>query len=324
MELKRQMTQISLIIPTILVIFLCTFFQCKRNQPEQLTPGQSERQNRTLRLGLIPEINIFEQKQRYQPLVNFISAKTRIPITISINQSYHRIIEELEKENIELAFLGSMDYAVCHSISKNNTALCSVIARPLWKNRVSTYAGSIFTLEQNKINADVRSWKNKKIALVHKLTTAGYIYPRYYLQTNGVKNFEQYFKQVIYTGSHDAALQALLNGEADLAACKNHVVNRFIANNPNEGPHIKILATSPEVPSNGMIISSTVTAENKQLLKNVLINLHADEEGRKILSEFGAEKFISTDDSDYKNLDQMLKTIGETARSIYKTSTKAN
>ncbi len=71
-----------------------------------------------------------------------------------------------------------------------------------------------------------------------------------------------------------------------------------------------ILATSSSVPSNGLCVRSGLPEPLKNRLKSVLLGLHSDPDGKVILQQFGALRFIETTARDYQPVFDMAKKIG--------------
>ncbi|HDK17208.1 MAG TPA: hypothetical protein ENG75_04630, partial [Nitrospirae bacterium] len=71
-----------------------------------------------------------------------------------------------------------------------------------------------------------------------------------------------------------------------------------------------VLAESQEMPSNGLAVSRYLDPALKSRIKNLLLNLDKSREGRLVLKNFGAVRFIETRDEDYALQDQMIKEAG--------------
>ncbi len=149
--------------------------------------------------------------------------------------------------------------------------------------------------------------KDKRMAFVDKATTAGYIFPVAYLKENGVKNIDKYFREYYFTGSHDAAIYAVLNGKADIGAAKHSVYDRVKRDDPRVENELTILAESPKVPSNGLCVRKDLPKTIKEKLKNALLNIDKDPNGKVVLEKFGALKFIETKASDYQPVFDLIK-----------------
>jgi phosphonate transport system substrate-binding protein len=152
--------------------------------------------------------------------------------------------------------------------------------------------------------------KNKRLALVDKATTAGYIFQQAYFKKQGIDRMAEYFREIHFAGSHDAAAWAVYTGEADVGGAKNHIFNALGKEYPDFYDKMLILARSSDVPSNGMVVRADLDAHLKARLKELLLGLNDSPEGRLVLKEFGAMSFIENRDEDYSSLYKMVAELG--------------
>jgi ABC-type phosphate/phosphonate transport system substrate-binding protein len=110
--------------------------------------------------------------------------------------------------------------------------------------------------------------------------------------------------------SHDAAINAVLNRKADVGAAKHSVYDRERLHDPRVDKELIILAKSASVPSNGLCVRKDLNESLKSKLKSVLLSLHADPDGKVVLQQFGALKFIETTTTDYQPVFEMAKKGG--------------
>jgi len=288
------MKHVCIAVPVIILIFLCL----------SSTPINSQAADRKLLIGLIPEMNIFKQKQRFKPLGEYLSKKTGTKIGFTIVSRYENIIENFGKEKMDGAFLGSFTgYAGIHKLG------LMPIARPVNLDNTSEYQGYIFVRRDGHIR-DVKDMKGKKMAFVDKATTAGYVFPLAYFKEHGVASYEHFLKEYYFAGSHDAAIEAVLNGKADIGAAKHSIYNRVRKENPRIDRELVILARSPWVPENGLCVRKNLDDIIVKKLKDALLNMHNDAEGRNILKEFQAIKFIAATAKDYEPVHELAAKAG--------------
>jgi len=255
-------------------------------------------------IGLIPEINIFEQKKRYQPLMDYLSSRLEMNVNSLVTGHYGSLLGAFKEGKIDAAVHGSLNFAFL-----DRFVGIEPIARPLWKNNVSTYAGYIVTRRDSGLSDDVSKWRGKRLSLVSRSTTAGYIFPVDYLHRHGVDDIENYFSDVIFTGSHDASLLAVYNGTADIGAGKNHIFNKLAENNPDFKKSMFIIAVSDEVPSNTFSVSKRLDSETRNRLRQILIEMSDNPEGRAVLDGFGAQRFLSTVKADFNPVFDMISSM---------------
>jgi len=257
-----------------------------------------------LTIGLIPERNVFEQKAKYRPLQEYVAKKTGFKINLTMLSRYGNIIDSFTEGKLDGAFWGSFTGAM--AIKKLRV---EPIARPVEPDGTSTYHGYIFVKQSSRIT-NVAAMRGKTVAFVEKATTAGYVFPVAYFRENGVKDLDTYFKEYFFTGSHDAAIRAVLDGKADIGAARNTIYDLLTRQDPRVKKDLMILAESPKVPSNGLGMRKTIDAAIKGRLKDVLLGMDRETDGQVVLRQFGAIRFIKTVTEDYNPVFEIARKAG--------------
>jgi phosphonate transport system substrate-binding protein len=287
----------------IFLAFLTAFLNLGRGLVTRGEPIKEGKEKPHLTIALIPEEDIFEQRKRYNSLANYIGKKLSVDVKLKFLESYGDICKEIVKGRVDAAFFGSFTYAQAHA----QTGV-EPIARPVWPDGSSTYSGYIFVRKDSGIKGP-KDMREKRLVLVHKATTAGYIFPLDYFAQQGISDINSYFKKVVFVGRHDYACWSVYIKEADVGAAKNHIFNDLAKSFPKFKQSMLILAESSEVPSNGLAVRRDIESALKLRLKEVLLNLNKSDEGRTVLSEFGAIRFIQTSNEDYRPLYEMLQRL---------------
>lgn len=263
----------------------------------------AENQERIL-IGLIPEMNVFKQKERFKLLGEYLSVKTGLKLEFTILSRYGNLIDRFESESMDGAFFGSFTGAL--AIQKLGVV---PVARPINLDNTSTYQGYLFVRKDSGIRT-FREMKGKKMAFVEKATTAGYVFPLAYLRKNGITDISNFFSEYFFAGSHDAAIKAVLDGNADIGAAKHSMYDRVRIEDPRVDKELVIIAESPPVPSNGLCVRKGLDEKIKQKLKKALLDLDSDPEGAAVLQKLGALKFIETTAKDYQPVFDMARQAG--------------
>jgi phosphonate transport system substrate-binding protein len=257
-------------------------------------------------IALVPERNVFEQKKRYQPLQQYLSTACGRPVAFKLLDNYQQIFAEITERRVDGAFFGSMNGAIAQI--KGGV---EILARPVELTGVSTYSGLIFTRSGGGVTIDTKTWKGKRIALVNQVTTAGYLYPLSLLRRSGYGGDPaSFFRAMPFTGSHDAAMLAVFNGEADLGACKNTVYDEQVRLHPEIGRALTVLGESASVPSNALGVRPDLDPALKAKLRDALVAMHEREDGQRALRQFGAQRFIATSLRDYEPVFTMAREAG--------------
>lgn len=288
------MTRVPRLVLLIAIILtLCIPFPSLAQSPPQ-----------KILIGIVPEMNVFKQKQRFKLLGEYLSKKTGVAVEFTILSRYGNIVDSFSTEKMDGAFFGSFTGAL--AIKRLGVV---PLARPVNLDGSSTYHGYLFVRKDSGING-VKEMKNKKMAYVDKATTAGYLFPLAYLKENGVADTGRFFSKTVFTGSHDAAISAVLTRKADVGAAKHSIYDRERKHDPRVDKELIVLAKSSSVPSNGLCVRSDLPEPLKNKLKSVLLGLHSDPAGKIVLKQFGALQFIETTAGDYQPVFEMAKKSG--------------
>jgi len=247
----------------------------------------------TFRIGLIPEMNVFEQVERFRGLADYIASKLDQPVELTMLSRYGNIIDRMHNQDVDAAFLGSFTGALAVAQLE-----MTPIARPINLDGTSTYWGCLFVRRDSGIS-DVAGMRGLRLALVERATTAGYVFPISYLRSRGVDDPDTYFSEIQFWGSHDAAIRAVLEGQADVGAAKNTIWEFLASEDPRVENELEILARSPEVPSNGLLVSAQVDPATREKLRGLLLGLGTSSGDAAILEQLRVRGFVSTDKADY-------------------------
>lgn len=283
---------VVMVLISLLTLFLLQPAPIRAQPPERLL------------IGLIPEMNIFKQKQRFRLLGEYLSKKTGVPVEFTILPRYGNIIDNFTTDKMDGAFFGSFTGAL--AIRKLGVI---PLARPVNLDGSSTYHGLMLVRKDSGITS-VKEMRGKRMAYVDRATTAGYIFPLAYLREHGVNGESGFFRETFFTGSHDAAIIAVLDGKADVAAAKNSVYDRVAKENPRVAKELTIIEKSASVPSNGLCVRAGLPDDLQKKLKQALLDLETDPAGQAVLAEFGARRFIETTKEDYRPIFAMAIQAG--------------
>ena len=295
---RERVMRKSLLAFSLIALLAIGCVQQETSAPRQPPP------EKTLLIGLTPEHNIFKQVRRYEPLADYLSEKTGIRVNLKVLTYRGNVIDNFQFLKLDGAFFGSFSYSLAHV--KLGVV---VLARPEDPDGISSYHGVIFVRKDSGIRT-VRQMKGKRLALVARATTAGYLFPSIYLKRAGVRNPETFFKEVYYAGTHEGTIDDVLDRKADIGVSKNTVYNRFAAENPRIGRELVILGKSEDVPENALALRQGIEDSVKRKLVDALIAMHADPEGAKVLEAFGARRFIETTDADYLPVMTYTRELG--------------
>jgi len=281
----------------VIAALLCFVFSL---QASRANAGERE-----LLIGLIPEQNIFKQIDRYKPLAGYLSEKTGITVRLTILSRYGDIIDRFVQRGLDGAFFGDLTGAL--AIEKLDI---EPLVRPVNLDG-STYSYGYIIVRKDSGIRTVSDMKGKVLAFVDRATVTGYLFPLSYFRSHGVKNLDDFFSEYYFTGSHDSSVYAVLDGRADIGCIKNTIYNNLVSRDPTIKSELRIIAKSPLMPESTLCLRRDLPEGIKRMIKEVLLTMDRNEEGRKILAKLQARRFIEASAEDFKPVYEMLKTLGE-------------
>lgn len=255
-------------------------------------------------IGLIPEENIFRQFERHKPLSEYLTKKLGTKVRFTILSKYGDIIDRFVSRNMDGAFFG--DFTAVLAEEQLGT---EPVAKPVNLDGKTTVKSYIFARKDSGIKT-VSDMKGKRAAFVDKATASGYLFALSYLKQNGVSEPEGFFEEYYFTGSHDSAINAVLDGRADIGSAKSRIFNKLVEKDPFIKEELNILAESDELPDTTLCLRADLDIPTKNFVKNILINMKHDPDGQKVLQEMEIREFTGAGMEDFKNVLNVMKKAG--------------
>jgi len=258
----------------------------------------------SLRIGLIPEQNIFDQKKRYEPIAEYLSIRIHANVELVVLSRYGNIIDNFVANRLDGAFFGSFTGALAQ-----RKLGVEALVRPEYPDGTSTYHGLLLVRRDSGITG-AEGMNGKRFAFVDKATTAGWLLPLYFFKTQGIADHRTWLQETYFAGTHEGVIHDVLERKADIGAAKNTIFSLLSNNDPRISEELMILMRSPDVPENGLFVRHDLDESLKNSIRTALLGMDQDEAGREALHSFGAARFITTTKSDYTVVFEYAEKIG--------------
>lgn len=240
-----------------------------------------------------PEENFFY----YSRLFKYLSSKLGRDIQFRQRKTYSEVIDLLRSRDLDFALICSGAY-----VEAKNSFNAEILAAPLVKGHTSYFAYILVHTDSGIKSFD--ELKGKKFAFIDPLSNTGYLYPRYLVAKMG-QSFDDFFKEIIYTYSHDNSIQAVEANIVDGAAVHSIVFDQIKAKHPQKISHVKIIQKSNQFGLPPIVVHANLDPETKKKIQLELLNMHQDKEGREILSQLEIESFVRLTDKQYDSIREM-------------------
>lgn len=227
---------------------------------------------------------------------------------------YNAIIEALRTKKADMAYLGPEGIAMGYERAK----IEPIAMKAIDGDRVKAVYHSVFITKSAR--TDIQSLKDlrgKKMAFVDPGSTSGNLIPTGELMkafssegltsedlhTNG-----KFFETAIFSGKHQASIQAIAKGDVDAAAVSDQILASEIRTGNLKKDEIKIIGESGPIPAEGIIVRQDMPQELKDKLQGFLVGYDNKEYFKKVIKVENA-RFITSTIEDYQTIIDLNKLI---------------
>lgn len=290
--------------PALLSLSLGVMLISNGNTGAAETQTNKHKPQAVITIGLVPELNLFRQVERYGPLADFLSGKAGAKVKLKIFARYGDVIEELSHRRLDGAFLGSLTCVLAHL-----KADVEIVARPVNIFGRPTYHGLILARKDSSIKG-ITHMRGQNFVFVDRATTAGYIFPITFFKKYGIEDPHPYFKETYFSGTYQDAVYDVIDRKAAVGAGKNTVLARLAASDSRIKSELAIIEQSAEIPENCFALSHALESSVRRQLSDTLLNMHRGTEGIKVLKEFGVQRFVAASIQDYSDIYKFMQDLG--------------
>ena len=228
-----------------------------------------------------------------------------LPVRVTVASDYAAVIEALRNRTADLAFVHPGGYVLA-----SREAKARIVARNLWHGK-SSFTSRLYVRKESGIKS-VEELRGKTIAFVDPASSSGYIYPMVLLIQKGlVKNRDPktFFKEVVFSGAHDASMRALLNGHVDAIASFDVAREQYLKD-PAERERIVFVAETPEIPEAGIAARDALDPAVVARVRAALLQIKAPVHTELLKRLYEIDGFAPADDRDYDPVRAAIELLG--------------
>jgi phosphonate transport system substrate-binding protein len=256
-----------------------------------------------LRISAIPDEAPTELQRKFKPLGDYLSKETGMKVEFTPVTDYAAVVEALATKKIDMAWLGGFTY-VQTKIRTNGTA------NPIIQRAEDEKFTSVFIVPADSPLKTLIELKGKTIAFGAPSSTSGHLMPRYFLMQAGV-NPDKDFKNIAFSGAHDATVAFVASGKADVGALNASVWAKLNeAKNPN-ALKSKVLSTTPPYFDYNWTVRGDLDSATVKKITDAFLKLDASNPNYKELMDLQrASKYVTSKSSNYDDIEKAARSAG--------------
>jgi phosphonate transport system substrate-binding protein len=227
-----------------------------------------------------------------------------VPVRVTVASDYAAVIEALRNRTADLAFVHPAGYVLA-----SREAKAMIVARNLWHGK-STFSSRIFVRKESGFKT-LEDLRGKTMAFVDPASSSGYIYPMVMLMQRGLvkgRDPKTFFREVVFSGSHDASMQALLNGHVDAIATFDLAHEQYLKDQAQRDK-LTWVAETPQIPEAGIAARDGLDPAMVNRVRAALLKIRGPEYATLLKRLYDISGFEPAEDKDYDPVRQAVDLL---------------
>ncbi|MBI3976734.1 MAG: phosphate/phosphite/phosphonate ABC transporter substrate-binding protein [Chloroflexi bacterium] len=247
-----------------------------------------------LRIAVAGVVSPKETFRSYQELIASIGRRSGRPAELIQRPTYGEINALVRSGQADLAFVCTLAY-----VEGQREFGMELLAAPVVRGRAE-YSSYVIVPSGSPARS-LEDLRGTAFAFSDPLSNTGRYAPTYELLRSG-QSPETFFRRVIYTYSHDNSIRAVADRLVDGAAVDSLVYESAVERKPELGQRLRVIARIGPYPTPPVVVNPALPPDQKAALRAILLGLHEDPEGQRILAELGIDRFVPLDDRAYDSV----------------------
>jgi len=283
---------------------------CGREEPKKIVLDSArppveapQPETKPLRFAVGGMITPKEGMGYYRDFLRYIEKKIGVKVAYVDREGYAEINDMLRDGQLEAAFICSGPYATGHAQFG-----LELLAAPQAYG-AAVYYSYIIVPKESPVTS-FAGLRGKRFAFTDPLSNSGKLVPTYMLARMN-ETPASFFKEAIFTGSHDKSIKAVAQGVVDAAAVDSLIWEYLSAMSPEFTAKTRILEKSPPYAIPPLVVPRGLAPELKEQLRQIVLNAHNDPEGQAVLRQMKIDRFVVIDDKAYDSVREMQAWVAK-------------
>ena len=220
-----------------------------------------------LTVGFIPAEDSRAMVRQSQAILDIVAKHTGMKIDTFVGSDYNATIEALRAGHVDVALLGPFSYVLATTVAQVEAFAVTVTARSMQPS----YQAIVIAGKDSGINS-LADLKGKTFAFVDPGSTSGFMVPSAAMIKLGITP-EKDFKQVMYSGGHDATIVSVGSGKVDAGSVADRIYERGCAKGLADCNKLKVVWTSPPIPNDPLLYRKNLSEDMKKRIRDAFFSV---------------------------------------------------
>jgi len=234
-----------------------------------------------------------------------LGALVGTPVRVTVASDYAAVIEALRNRTADLAFVHPAGYVLA-----NREAKAIIVAKNQWHGK-TTFTARFYVKKDAGLKT-LEDLRGKTMAFVDPASSSGYIYPMVLLIQRGLvrnRDPKTFFREVVFAGSHDASMRALLNGHVDAIVSFDLAREQYLKD-PAERERITWVAETPPIPEAGIAARAGLDPVTFAKIRDALLKIQGPQYAALLKRLYDIDGFEAAEDGEYAPVRAAMDLLG--------------
>lgn len=270
-------------------------------------------QSKTLAIGAIPDQDPQKLQRQYDKLAAYLQKELGVPVKYKPVTDYTAAVTAFKVGDLELVWFGGLTGV--------QARLQVPGAEAIAQRDVDEQFHSLFIANKKsgltpfKDTSGLQQLKGRTFTFGSESSTSGRLMPQYFLEQAGVK-LQDFKGQVGFSGDHDKTIKLVEAGTYDAGAVNESVWQKRVNAKEVDLNKVEVLWQTPAYYDYHWVIHPEVKKrygdDFVKKVQNAFLKLDPSvPEQKEILDLFNAKKFITTQNSNYAQIEDVGRKIGK-------------
>ncbi len=223
--------------------------------------------------------------EAYSQLFELMAKRLGMEIEFIQRKTYREVNDLLLAGQVDAAIVCTGGYL---ELDRRAPEKIELLAVPIVGGS-TTYNSYVLVPAASKAQS-LRELAGKRFAFTDELSLTGRAYAIYWLKEHKADP-AKFFGSLQFTMSHDRSIEAVAKGLVDGVCVDSLIYDEMVKARPELAKAVRRIDTSPPFGSPPIVASTSLAADRRAAIRDALVSMSSDEEGRRALRAIGFDGF---------------------------------
>ena len=256
-----------------------------------------------LRISAIPDENPNELLRIYAPFAEYLSKELKMKVQFTPVVDYAATVEGLAAKKLDLVWYGG--FTSVQAVRRTNGTAKRLVLR-----QEDAEFKSVFIARPGSGINSLADLKGKTFSFGSVSSTSGHLMPRFFI-LKAQLNPERDFKQVAYSGAHDATALWVESGKVDAGALNFLVWQKLVETKKVDLSKVNVFWTTPPYVDYVWTARGELDKGLQEKITAAFLKLDYEKpEHKRLLDLHRTKKYIRANDEDWKGTEEAAIAAG--------------